>query len=91
MQTHPRTQTENPSVGEIAALAYYIWELEGRPHGRDFEHWVKAEAQLKAAGQQASPDSTQQNTTLMRAGSIGRPQRPQRRAIHQKARVPQVR
>jgi len=22
--------------------AYYIWEREGRPHGRDFDHWLRA-------------------------------------------------
>jgi hypothetical protein len=31
----------------IAALAYSIWEQEGRPAGRDVEHWLQAEAQLR--------------------------------------------
>ena len=29
---------------EIRLIAYRIWEEEGRPHGRDWEHWRKAEA-----------------------------------------------
>lgn len=29
---------------EIGLIAYRIWEEEGRPHGRDWEHWRKAEA-----------------------------------------------
>lgn len=29
---------------EIGLIAYQIWEKEGRPHGRDLEHWLKAEA-----------------------------------------------
>lgn len=29
---------------EIRLIAYQIWEEEGRPHGRDLEHWRKAEA-----------------------------------------------
>lgn len=29
---------------EIRLIAYQIWEDEGRPHGRDLEHWRKAEA-----------------------------------------------
>jgi len=26
--------------------AYEIWENEGRPHGRDLEHWLSAEQQV---------------------------------------------
>lgn len=33
---------------EIARCAYYIWESEGRPEGRDVEHWLQAELQLQA-------------------------------------------
>ena len=35
-------------AGEIARRAYTIWEREGRPHGRDFEHWLKAEREIQA-------------------------------------------
>ena len=34
--------------GEIAARAYRIWEGEGRPSGRDLDHWLRAEAELHA-------------------------------------------
>jgi len=37
-----------PSHDEIAAAAYLIWIKEGRPHGRDREHWFQAETQLIA-------------------------------------------
>jgi hypothetical protein len=30
----------------IARRAYEIWEGEGRPHGRDREHWLRAEAEV---------------------------------------------
>ena len=33
----------------VAAYAYHIWEQEGRPVGRDREHWLQAEAQLRWA------------------------------------------
>jgi len=36
-----------PSVEEIALCAYGIWEREGRPVGRDLEHWLQAEAILR--------------------------------------------
>ena len=31
----------------IAKRAYYIWEKEGRPQGRDKTHWYQAERELK--------------------------------------------
>jgi hypothetical protein len=30
----------------IRVQAYYIWEREGRPHGRALEHWLAAETML---------------------------------------------
>lgn len=30
----------------VARRAYEIWEDEGRPHGRDREHWLKAVEEL---------------------------------------------
>jgi hypothetical protein len=35
----------------IAARAYTLWEQAGRPHGRDREYWLQAEAQLKQGAQ----------------------------------------
>jgi hypothetical protein len=32
----------------IRERAYHIWEREGRPQGRDFEHWVRAQVELMA-------------------------------------------
>ena len=29
---------------EIRVIAYNIWEEEGRLDGRDYEHWLRAEA-----------------------------------------------
>lgn len=36
------------SDDNIRERAYHIWEREGRPHGRDFEHWVRAQVELVA-------------------------------------------
>lgn len=30
----------------IAAHAYAIWQEQGCPGGRDFDHWIEAEAHL---------------------------------------------
>jgi hypothetical protein len=35
---------------DIAARAYQLWEEEGRPHGRDLDHWSKAASELSANG-----------------------------------------
>lgn len=37
------------SDAHIAKRAYEIWEKEGRPHGRDREHWLKASEELSAS------------------------------------------
>lgn len=34
-------------VRRLELLAYQIWEQEGRPCGRDREHWQMAEKQLE--------------------------------------------
>jgi hypothetical protein len=37
-----------PTSEQIARAAYLMWEQEGRPHGRDLQHWLQAESQLMA-------------------------------------------
>ena len=43
---------------EIRALAYSIWESEGRPDGKEVEHYMRARQMLEA--QAAGPDSSQE-------------------------------
>ena len=50
----------NPDTGEIARRAYALWEKEGRLHGRDRDHWSRAERELgrlrsRARGEGCSP------------------------------------
>ena len=33
----------------ISLRAHAIWEEQGRPQGRELEHWLQAESQLKAS------------------------------------------
>ncbi len=41
----------DPAVEErIRARAYEIWEEEGRPAGRDVEHWIRAVLELARDG-----------------------------------------
>jgi Protein of unknown function (DUF2934) len=34
----------------IRERAYLIWEREGRPYGREYDHWVMAQVELAAEG-----------------------------------------
>jgi hypothetical protein len=34
---------------QIAERAYALWEAEDRPHGRDLDHWLRAEAEITNA------------------------------------------
>ena len=40
---------------QIAERAFEIWEHEGKPDGRDQEHWERAEAELRAHMARMSP------------------------------------
>ncbi len=54
---------DNDLTPQILKRAYEIWEGEGRPHGRDREHWFLAEAELSTV---AGP-------------AIGEPSKPKRK------------
>lgn len=41
--------------GRVRGRAYSIWEAEGRPAGKDLEHWLQAERE--AAEETLPPDS----------------------------------
>ena len=66
-----------PSHDEIAQLAFEIYESEGRPVGREVEHWFKAEQQL-AHHSDLPADATQLRRSRGRRISAARqPQAPQ--------------
>lgn len=48
------TPRPEPTHDEIALCAMTIWEEEGRPQGRDLEHWLLAETRLRL---QCQPDA----------------------------------
>src|SRR5690349_13534318 len=43
-------QVRNDRERRVREHAYAIWEREGRPHGRDREHWRQAEAEIGGGG-----------------------------------------
>lgn len=50
-----------PDLERIRMRAYQIWEQEGRPHGRDEEHWREAERQLEVEFRIGYPDGMDSN------------------------------
>jgi hypothetical protein len=38
---------EQDLAAQIRLLAFHLWELEGRPEGRERIHWVRAEAEVR--------------------------------------------
>ena len=51
----PGTTSITKNEAEIGLRAYRIWEAEGKPHGKDFDHWLKAEADLAGNAKTAEP------------------------------------
>lgn len=58
----------DPAVEErIRARAYEIWEEEGRPTGRDVEHWIRAVLELARDGSiRMMPDGVLQTDRAVR-------------------------
>lgn len=51
-----------PDLERIRVRAYQIWEEQGRPEGRDHEHWQQAERQLQVEFRIGFPDGLDMNT-----------------------------
>jgi len=45
----PKSAMTDELRKRIELRAYLIWESEGRPHGREKEHWHRAEAEILGA------------------------------------------
>ncbi len=37
---------QQPSDDQVSVRAYYLWERDGRPQGRDWEYWLRAKEEL---------------------------------------------
>jgi hypothetical protein len=76
---------KNDHTVRIRQRAHEIWEKEGRPHGRDLIHWLRAEAEihegLKAQGPtgklpKATGKPPRKSMSSSRATATSRQQRP---------------
>ena len=66
----------------ITERAYHIWQREGCPHGRDFEHWVQAQVELEAEQRRGNGKGV-----VKAAAPRGRAAAPKARAAAKSARV----
>jgi hypothetical protein len=59
--------TNEEKERRIRERAYQIWLDEGKPQGRDKEHWRQAEAQIDA--EDSEPDTTDQSDDTWQQGN----------------------
>lgn len=58
----------------VRERAYALWELEGRPQGRDLEHWAQAQRELngsRATPSRAVTSPSQSSSTPVASGDTG--------------------
>lgn len=55
--------------GEVATRAYFIWEQEGRPYGKDLDHWFQAEAEIGSEGGKKPRKKATKPTAKRRSGA----------------------
>lgn len=74
---NPRLTTTEPTEADIQHAAYYLWQEQGRPSGRDLDIWLSAREQLKhrlpvqvtgATAQRAGLDHRRHRQTATRQG-----------------------
>jgi hypothetical protein len=64
-----------PTHEQITQRAYEIFIERGRPEGRDLEHWLEAEKQLRAAGSKKTAQLTATSNALSTPSTTPTPMR----------------
>jgi len=62
----------------IRMRAYHIWEREGRPDGRELEHWIRAQIELTAEVVPVQPQRSPVAAPPQQARSNGGKSSPQK-------------
>jgi hypothetical protein len=61
MKAKPANRISDEARRAIEVRAYLIWEREGRPHGREKEHWQRAEAEILSTKPAKKASTTKTN------------------------------
>ena len=64
--TNPTMQVKDDAIRD---RAYQIWEAEQRPEGKEMEHWLRAEAEVRGASEAPKPAVKQTLSASRKAGS----------------------
>jgi hypothetical protein len=73
------TKENQTSDEQIRTRAYYLWEADGRPQGRDQEYWHRAQKEMSARPVSTQPTNgnakkaTQMITDAKRKTSVKSP------------------
>lgn len=57
---------------QIRKRAYEIWEQEGRPHGEDLKHWLKAFEEIGSEAQSTAKQSGERSEADKRAKTVAK-------------------
>jgi hypothetical protein len=67
---------ESEKQRRIRERAYEIWQREGRPHGRDAEHWRRAETEIEAEDHaRGEPETVAAGSAPLRSRRAAKPSR----------------
>ena len=69
----------------IRQRAHEIWESEGRPEGRDADHWSRAEEELRNQTGNDQPDGDSAEPQLAQTAAPAKPKRASRKSTKAKA------
>jgi hypothetical protein len=56
---------------QIRRRAYEIWEQEGRPHGKDLSHWIKALEEIERTTEKAEKQASKSGGRAKSARASG--------------------
>ena len=68
-----------PTKQQVQLRSYQIWEQEGRPHGRDHEHWFRAERELAVAERPAKSAAARSAARATKKGAPAKKAAPKAR------------
>jgi hypothetical protein len=70
MKAKPAKRLSDEARRAIELRAYLIWEGEGRPHGREKEHWQRAEAEILSTKPAKKPPAAKATGATRTAAAV---------------------
>ena len=67
MVAREKRSTDEALQQNIEQRAYEIWENEGGPHCREFDHWLRAEAEILSSQRTTPTPSVRRQSTPAKA------------------------